>query len=224
MPDRQASSPRILWHYTVREHLDKILEESCIRLASCNLRGKERPCAWFTRSDSWEETANKAMAVCWRGQLVVVDLDRELTHRLSGGLVRIGVLPEAAPHDWKAYRELSRVPAKIAKAMYETAVRRGSHLSNWFVSFEPVPRSKWVCIEYWDGNQWCDDPGVRPPVFSSDEAEHLINEALITRAPPSLDPGRSANGDVRIEMQLGGELVKVNASGGCSWVVCCRRL
>jgi hypothetical protein len=188
--DHQPSAtPRILWHYTVGNFLNQILEDGLIRPTTLYVSPREKPCAWFTASSSWEETANKGIGAYRGSEFVSVGLDRELTHLLSGGLVRIGVLPEAAPHDWQAYKSFSGVPARTAKSLYQTAVAAGSRLSNWFVSFEPVPQSKWVCIQFWDGNQWCDDPAVRPPTPSTKEANRLIIDALEAgRARPMQAP------------------------------------
>jgi hypothetical protein len=176
----QRGVPRILWHYTVGLRLDHIVADGQIRQATIGVPHSEKPCVWFTASDAWEETANKLLPLEHMGEPVMLALDRDLTHRINGGLVRIGVAPDTAPHDWQAFKRLSGIPPKNASSLYQVAVEVGSRLSNWFVSFEPVPQSKWLCIQYWDGQKWHDDPAVRPRITTEEEVNRLLRDWLQT--------------------------------------------
>lgn len=70
---------------------------------------------WFSAGEHWEPTANKAK------------LEGDKLRKLSAaetclegnGLVRIGVMPETAPHDWRALQQLSGMSSKIANSLYK---------------------------------------------------------------------------------------------------------
>jgi hypothetical protein len=111
----------------------------------------EKPAVWFSSNEQWEPTANMPLR---RADGTTTASTKDATHLLGGGLARIGVVPEAAPHDWEAYKRLSGVTAKRAREIYKAGVAQGARPAEWFASFEPVPRSKWLGIEVWDGQKW----------------------------------------------------------------------
>jgi hypothetical protein len=84
----------------------------------------------------------------------VFRLNKDQTYTLGGGLARIGVAAEAAPCDWKAFKEQSGISSSAAKDLYNTAVSSGSRPGQWFASFERVPASKWLAVEILEGVQW----------------------------------------------------------------------
>ena len=69
---------------------------------------------------------------------------------LGAGLARIGVAPGVATIDWKTYKEQSGVPGKIARVVYDAAIKAGSRPSLWYATFESVSRSQWLAVEVWD--------------------------------------------------------------------------
>jgi hypothetical protein len=42
----------------------------------------------------------------------------------------------------------------VLNMMEQTGVSLGSDPMNWFVSFAPVPRSKWSSIDVWSEGRW----------------------------------------------------------------------
>jgi hypothetical protein len=65
-------------------------------------------------------------------------------------LARIGVSPQVANVDWNAYKEQSGVPTKVARALYDAAIKAGSRPRLWYATFASVPRSQWLAVEVWD--------------------------------------------------------------------------
>jgi hypothetical protein len=132
------------FHYTTGHNLLGILESGIIRPSTAFVERTERPCVWFSCRDTWEPVANKA----WRNpDGTSVDLGKEGTRVRGGGLHRIGVAAEVAPHDWNAYLHLSGVKTRTAHSLIRAASARGSLFSDWRVTFDPVPSSQWSSIE-----------------------------------------------------------------------------
>lgn len=145
------AKPSIVWHYTVGEHLEDIVAEGWIRLTMVEVPENERPAVWFSSNPQWEVTANKR----WReDDGTARELNREETHERGGGLARIAVSIATAPHDWLAFQRLSGIEERHAKKLASEGFKRGASWKEWFVSFDPVPREKWLAVEVWDGNAW----------------------------------------------------------------------
>ena len=133
----------MLWHYTTRQSAESIIEWGEIRQATLYLFSGERPAVWFSADQTFEATATKG------------GLNRADTHKCFG-LVRFGVLPETAPHDFRAFSELSGYPPSRLGRMKRAGAQMGASHYDWFVSFDPVPREAWQRIEQWDGQRWLD--------------------------------------------------------------------
>jgi hypothetical protein len=141
----------MIWHYTVKQRLDLILSDRLIRPAIRYVDlEKEKPVVWFSSNQIWEETANKM----WRDSSGLHPLNKEQTHNLAGGLARIGVSPETAPHTWSDFKRLSGVESEKAQELYQAAITLGGTPSEWFVSLEPVSAEKWLAVELYDGANW----------------------------------------------------------------------
>lgn len=148
----------IVWHYTTGELFRLIVESGELRPATTYVPENERPIVWFSSNKNWEQTANKALR---NNDGTVRSLDRDEMAALGGGLVRIGVHPETAPHDWHALKELSRMSSKMAQGLYKSAIRKGSRPGEWRGTFEPVPREKWTAVEVYQNNEWVPVPFLR---------------------------------------------------------------
>jgi hypothetical protein len=130
----------MIYHYTIQAWLAYILEDGVI-LPSCDrLTPPRERAVWFSMNPDWEETASKGSRFTneW--------LSRAETERQYGGLARIGVHRDVAPHDWRAYKRLSGIRGRAASALYNIAIARGARPGQWRVSFDPVPREKWQTI------------------------------------------------------------------------------
>jgi hypothetical protein len=147
----KKNSPKKRWHYTTGNRLPLILESAVIRPATTGVPAGEHPAAWFSTNRVWEETAIKPY-LDYAGHLRLGT--RETTALYNGGLVRIEVAPETAPHDWTAFKKLSGITSKAARSLEQAAAEAGASPHQWYVSFAPVPREKWLSIERWDGEAW----------------------------------------------------------------------
>ena len=151
IPPPAKNASRILWYYTTVAKLNQIIEIGEIRPATLGTSKKEKPAVWFSANPDWDPAANEP----WQApDGSVLRLNKDQTYVLGGGLGRIGVAPEVAPHDWKAFKRLSGISPKAAKELYNSAVQAGSRPGEWFAAFENVPRSKWLAIEVMEGTTW----------------------------------------------------------------------
>jgi hypothetical protein len=139
-----------IWHYTVGQHLPKIVESKLIKIATIGVR--EKPAVWLSTNPVWERTCNKLWQDSITGKLR--QLSKEETHLKGGGLVRIRIKPEAAPYNFQAFKRISKISNTAAKRLTEKAKLCGAKSQEWWVSFEPVPQSEWLDIEVWDGVNW----------------------------------------------------------------------
>jgi hypothetical protein len=144
-----------IWHYTVGQHLPKIIESKQIKLATIGVR--EKPAVWFSSNPIWERTCNKL----WQDSTGAVrQLSKEETHLKGSGLVRIRIKPEAAPHNFQVFKRISRISNTAAKRLTEKAKLLGAKPQEWWISFEAVPQSEWLDIEVWDGMNWKSMPKI----------------------------------------------------------------
>jgi hypothetical protein len=146
------STSSMLWHYTTGQKIP-LIETDGLILTSPNTCGGELQAVWFSRNPVWEKTSAKGWynpATGARGAMTMQDHEE-----FCGGLFRIGVAPQTAPHDWNAFRKMSGILPKYASGLRNIAYGCGARISDWFVSFDPVPRSKWLCLERWENGVWC---------------------------------------------------------------------
>jgi hypothetical protein len=159
------------YHYTVKAHLESIIADKVIRLASTGGDAGERLGAWFSTNPLWENTVSKA---CWTGLWLSLKDHYELSQGREALVVdegtgtariefvvapefqpaRIAVDAAVCPYTWNDYKRLSGVSKKIARGLYEGALAHGAHPGEWRVSFEPVPSDKWLALEVYDGKTW----------------------------------------------------------------------
>lgn len=147
------------WHYTVGQRWEQIRASGVIRLATALVPKGERPVVWFTRRETWEPTATTLMQGPDGNRHDASDL--EIKVRL-GGKIRIGVAPETAPHSFAAFRRLSGIDPRFADGLAVVAREHGSDAEDWFVSFDPVPASAWLRVEWWFGGAWQPVQGWAP--------------------------------------------------------------
>lgn len=135
------------WHYTTGNDFKKIVESGEIQPSRGRVPPSERPAVWFSTEPIWEPTATKA----WINPDGTKVLSMAINAEKGGGLFRIGVLSETAPHDWHAFKQLSGITSKMAKGLYNVAKEQNARPGRWYVTFEVVPKSAWVSVETWDG-------------------------------------------------------------------------
>lgn len=144
--------PNMIWHYTTGQKLPSIKADGVI-LTSEFICRKEREAVWFSSNPLWEKSAAKGWYDPLTGREGMFQtMEEHVEH--CGGLFRIGVAPETAPHDWNAFRRLSGILPKYANGLRSLGYEWGARISEWFVSFEPVPQTEWLTIEKWEHDAW----------------------------------------------------------------------
>lgn len=144
-----------IFHYTIRELLDRILVDGAIKVATAHLPAGVRAAVWCSFHPLWVSTANKAIATS-DGSLIALDMQG--THEYSRGLTRIEIDPTSARYDWDDYKCLSGDSRRMLKSLYDTAIQCGDSPRSWRCSFEAIPQDKWLAIEYWSGEVWPSQP------------------------------------------------------------------
>ena len=166
MKTMTRGKPEVLWHYTKGMCMPSILREGQIRVASGQCEPNERPAVWFSANQVWEPTVYMIGFVNGRQQIIT----RDEMCDLVGGLFRIGVRPDVAPHNWDDFRRLSGVSAGMASHLKKVGYEVGARISEWFVTFDPVPSEKWVAVESWNGRAWEAAPHPEAKVNASQTA------------------------------------------------------
>jgi len=144
---------RTRWHYTTGQKFTLIAQDGIIKPATIGVPRGERPIVWFSTHPMWEPTACKGM-INETGKLVRLTMDQ--TREMGGGLVRFAVALQTAPHDWRALKELSGMSGRMAQHLYHEGIRQGARPGDWWGTFDPVPRSKWLAIQVYDSGEWVD--------------------------------------------------------------------
>lgn len=142
---------RLAWHYTTLNRFILILAEGEIRAATAGVPANERPIVWFSLNQYWERSSRKALRKP-DGQLIGLDMNGTSEH--GGGLIRIGVIPERAPHTWRELRQLAGVRDDIARGLVRDARRDGADPREWRGTLDPVRRSDWCTVETFVDAAW----------------------------------------------------------------------
>jgi hypothetical protein len=157
-----------IYHYTTQTAFKLIEKDEYLRPSTEVPMPGERLALWFTTSAEWDNTANKA--IIFEGRRVGT---RETTHIFGEGLVRIACPDSVAPLDWKAYKSQSGIAPKLAKALFDVAIREGVRPSCWRTTFDCVYRDSWLEVHFWDGKKWSlDRPTITRP--NADETERIL--------------------------------------------------
>jgi hypothetical protein len=111
----------------------------------------------------WEPTANKLLQD-ENGKWINTGgtEGRDLTAEYGEGLVRIGVRASDVPTGWAKHVRRSGIDKKFARSLAKAAEQDGSQPYNWRVSYEPIPRDRWVVVQTWNGKRWVEMPESGP--------------------------------------------------------------
>jgi hypothetical protein len=164
----------LVWHYTIGDRLQQIVESGEIRQATAGVNmkldeaalweiiltgvakpisqvvGGEMPAVWFTTRETFEPTAMKGMMM--GGFRRTMSLDEMEQH--GNGLARIGVRAELVPADWQHHVRHSGITSKMARALAGSASAVGSDPRQWRVHYAPVSSSVWSAVQVWRAGQW----------------------------------------------------------------------
>ena len=154
---REGQANHIRWHYTTGARLTVILKTGMIEPATAGVIPPEKPVVWFTESDDWEPTANKMLR---SEDGTIRSLSREETAHHAGGLVRIGVAQESAPHPYASLIAIARATRGTVKRLSIVAEREGSNVDLWYFSTRPVDYREWLCVDRFAGGVWVPMTGL----------------------------------------------------------------
>jgi hypothetical protein len=143
-----------VFHYSVARYLPQILEDKMILPSTEGLEKERWHAVWFSTNPIWEESANKM----YLASGIRIPGNKLDTHEIGKGLMRIEVVPEAAPYDWEQYKRKSMIPGKLARSFLGNAKKGGANPKEWRASFKPVPQRDWLSVELfnWDTQVWED--------------------------------------------------------------------
>ena len=157
---------KLLWHYTNGTNIDKILAEGRIKLAVAGIKRPEKGVAWFSSNPVWDASANRGNVQMKKADYqpgVVFDakpsdwdvkpfdatwMDKNM------GRFRIGVIAEAAPHDWKTLKKLANIPHEVALSMERANKAEFGDPAEWYGSLTPVLREQWRTVERMERGIW----------------------------------------------------------------------
>jgi hypothetical protein len=152
----------LLWHYTIGNSLRRILGDKAIKPSAAYVSKEAKPVVWFSRNQVWDSGATKGL-VTEEGGVQPLTMEELRVH--GGGLYRIGVARETAPHNFDEFVRLSGISRAMASELRHIAKNKGASLKEWFASFDPVEQSKWLTLETWENHQWVNSGQGQPTSF-----------------------------------------------------------
>lgn len=146
-----SDSQNLKWYYTTGHKYKMIEKLGEIRPPRSFVAAEGKAAIWFSTEPEWEKTACELIE---SPNGAGIRRTKEEAAELGGGLVRIGVPPEALPLDWKSFKRLSDISRDAANEMYSSGIACGARPGRWFATFEPIPRAMWVVVECWRDGVW----------------------------------------------------------------------
>ena len=68
--------------------------------------------------------------------------------------IRIEVKPMSCPFDWRAFKRLSGIRPKLARALEFIGRQQGSDPKDWYAGFVPIGSENWLSISYYIEGDW----------------------------------------------------------------------
>jgi hypothetical protein len=155
----------LLWHYSNGTAIDRILSEGVIKLATAGIALPEKGVAWFSSNPHWDPSANRGNLTLKKKEfqpgLVQVNtkdvdigkFDPEWMDR-NMGRFRIGVVSEAAPHDWATIQKLAKIPRAVARSMERADKAEWGDPAQWWGSLVPVAQTLWRTVQRMESGVW----------------------------------------------------------------------
>ena len=139
------------WHYTTGQRFLTIVVDGVIQPSTAFVEPPERPIVWFSTHPVWEATACKGLFVPGDGPRIATFAEMV---RLGGGVVRFGVAPPTAPYHFQALVQRSGMSVAMAHGLRHRGQAQGADPSDWWGTFQPVPRELWTDVEVWEEDHW----------------------------------------------------------------------
>lgn len=142
-----------LFHYTTAIHVKSIIRDGFIKLATELVSPGERPAVWLSTAPHWEGTASK-MVMSHNGEVFRTTRVSEMAKYVLPA--RIEVDPtQLSLVSWREFKRTSGIDASLARALERSAKRTfASDPYQHHCSYEPIPSSAFICIEYWRNWEW----------------------------------------------------------------------
>jgi hypothetical protein len=156
----------MIWHYTEGKTLPAILKSGVLKPQTVS---DPLPAVWFSLRKDWDPAVGMGQQAPKKVRLeaaakfhgggmkaVMEHLDKAAgpyTAEDMGGLARIGVAPETAPFTFADYAKRAGMTPHDIWARTAIDKEAGSNPSDWRVSFDPVPASKWLVIQTRSGTR-----------------------------------------------------------------------
>lgn len=141
----------IIYHYTVGNHLDDVLQSGELIVSDWERKNKVRPPAlWLSLNAIWENTATKLISDYGTSRRMT---KMEQFERF--GLVRFSIpFNKASLCSWGKYKYKSNTPSKMYNDMEKSGIEEGADPKEWFASFKNIQLSKCISCEKWNGIEW----------------------------------------------------------------------
>jgi hypothetical protein len=139
-----------IYHYSKAIHLSKICLDRFIKPATEFVQYK-KPVVWCSTREDFEPTAASASEVDGVYQPMSCE---EMAEVEELNPVRIEVHPSAFPHNWGAFRQFAGITTSLAFSLAQEGIKQGSKPIDWRVSFDPIPASEWLAVEYYYNHKW----------------------------------------------------------------------
>ncbi|RLC11837.1 MAG: hypothetical protein DRI24_18210 [Deltaproteobacteria bacterium] len=143
----------IVMHYLPGAYLKEIIECGYLDVTPKkeNLRGKEKPIAWFTTSEVYPPTAYKPVVLSDGTQHMLTNLEM---HELLGGVFRLaGSNKTMKCYPWSILKTVAKIPTKLRKGLVGYAKSVGEKPSDWYGSLERVEIGM-LLLQKWNGTGW----------------------------------------------------------------------
>lgn len=134
------------YHYSHGIHLPAILDCGYLRPSTAGVPIGETPAVWFTIRDDAQNIYPAVGSVHEKWSL-------QKTHE-TAGVVRFTIDESSAPNTWQHHKKHGGIHRKIARGLYQLAVRQGDAPTQWRLSYGPVYEQDWLAVEVWTGNGW----------------------------------------------------------------------
>ncbi len=138
------------YHYTPECRLPEILKSKNILLIKTHIQGKEKPCAWVSTNQVWENTATKMAYSPSDNQLIQLDFEQQLE---KFGCARIQVKPTNLL-SWEKLKNTGQIDSVVANGYEQAGKKMGGNPNQWYGSLAPIHINDWIKIEVYRNGEW----------------------------------------------------------------------
>jgi hypothetical protein len=141
----------LIYHYTVKEHLIKILDSGELIVSQWEKKNNVKPAAlWLSLNPVWEKTASKQV----KENGNVRQLTKEEQHQNLGLIRFVLEFKKDTLCSWAKYKHKSNTPIQIYESMEQVGLKEGADPNEWYVSFKNIPVSNCISYQEWNGKEW----------------------------------------------------------------------